>query len=286
MATGDRITYTGLVVVGAAAAVMSFAALAGLAAIAGVVGRMGPLRLAWLLPVAVDAYAATATGVWLRAGVSPATRSWARANALSAIAASVAGNATYHELTAGPSARTWVVVIVAAVPPLMLGAVVHTAVLVSGDRHLVPGQVPASDAGHVPLARSPGPAIGTDAAPGPDREERDRAGAGELTPSRSRLADRERRSAAGPDSVRRLALVADKAATASSPSRGTRAEQVMREHWKKERAAGREPSGAELDRVAGTNQYGRRVRRKLLAEEQQAGSAEPPDAAAAAEAMR
>ena len=290
MATGDRITYTGLVVVGAAAAVMSFAALAGLAAIAGVVGRMGPLRLAWLLPVAVDAYAATATGVWLRAGVSPATRSWARANALSAIAASVAGNATYHELTAGPSARTWVVVIVAAVPPLMLGAVVHTAVLVSGDRRPVPGQVPAPDAGHVPLARSPRPATGTDAAPapGPDREERDRAGAGELTPSRSRLADRERRSAAGPDSVRRLALVADKAATASSPSRGTRAEPVMREHWKKERAAGREPSGAELDRVAGTNQYGRRVRRKLLAEEQQTGSAEPADpvAAAAAEAMR
>jgi hypothetical protein len=76
MASGDRITCTGLVVVGAAAAVMSFAALAGLAAIAGLVGHLGPLRLAWLLPVAVDAYAATATGVWLRAGVSPATRSW------------------------------------------------------------------------------------------------------------------------------------------------------------------------------------------------------------------
>src|SRR5437899_4401932 len=175
MANSERLTYTGLVVVGAAAAVMSFAALSGLAGLAGVTGHFLWVRLSWLLPIAVDAYAATSTGVWLRAGVSPGTKAWARANALAAIAASVAGNAIFHELTAGPSARTWVVVIVAAVPPLMLGAAVHTAVLVSEERRPVPAPAPS-----VPAAR-PAAETRRAPAPGPDREERDRAGATETT---------------------------------------------------------------------------------------------------------
>jgi hypothetical protein len=40
------------------------------------------------------------------------------------------------------------------------------------------------------------------------------------------------------------------------------AEQVMWSHYQRERAAGRTPTGAELDRVAGTNNYGRRVLRR------------------------
>lgn len=39
------------------------------------------------------------------------------------------------------------------------------------------------------------------------------------------------------------------------------AEQLMRAHYKRERAQGRTPSGAELDRVAGTHNYGRRILR-------------------------
>ena len=39
------------------------------------------------------------------------------------------------------------------------------------------------------------------------------------------------------------------------------AEDVMWGYYKRERAAGRTPTGAELDRVAGTNNYGRRVLR-------------------------
>jgi hypothetical protein len=37
------------------------------------------------------------------------------------------------------------------------------------------------------------------------------------------------------------------------------AETIMWAHYERERAAGRTPTGAELDRVAGTNNYGRRV---------------------------
>jgi hypothetical protein len=40
------------------------------------------------------------------------------------------------------------------------------------------------------------------------------------------------------------------------------AEHVMWEHFRREQARGRTPSGAELDRVAGTNNYGRTVLRR------------------------
>lgn len=40
------------------------------------------------------------------------------------------------------------------------------------------------------------------------------------------------------------------------------AEQIMWNHLQRELARGRTPSGAELDRAAGTNNYGRRLLRK------------------------
>ncbi len=49
--------------------------------------------------------------------------------------------------------------------------------------------------------------------------------------------------------------------TASAPSGrgGRRAEEVMWAHYEQARREGREPTGPELDRVAGTNNYGRSV---------------------------
>lgn len=44
------------------------------------------------------------------------------------------------------------------------------------------------------------------------------------------------------------------------------AEQRMWLHYEQEAALGRRPSGAELDRVAGTHNYGRRVLRRWRAE--------------------
>jgi len=206
---------------------MSFAALAGLAALAGVRGEVGPLRLAWLFPIAVDAYAATATRVWLRSGTSKGTRDWARANALAAIAASMAGNAVYH--VDPSSARAWVVVAVAAVPPLMLGAVVHTAVLVSADRSRTTARAEAR--------------------------------------TQSRPQSRPEARHAVPDPAptspgRRLELV---------PAGRGGAERAMREHYDRERAAGRTPTGADLDRVGGTKDgYGRKLIRRWTAAEQSA----------------
>jgi hypothetical protein len=58
--------------------------------------------------------------------------------------------------------------------------------------------------------------------------------------------------------VVRLAVVSDEARPPAAPT----AEQRMWAYYVTERAKGRTPSGAELDRIAGTNNYGRRVLRR------------------------
>ncbi|WP_239310624.1 DUF2637 domain-containing protein [Frankia sp. Cj3] len=181
----DLSTYVGMLAVAVAAAVLSFSTLSGLAELAGVSGEVLGFKLAWLLPIAIDAYAVTATRVWLRNTATGHVRQYARSNAVGAIGLSVTGNGAYHFFaSAGVTSLTsvssgWLVVVtVSAVPPVILG--------------LVPVQ----------------------------RDE----------------------------------------------SKGA-AEKKMRDHWAAEGAQGRTPSGAKLDRVAGTRDYGRKVRRTLLAEE-------------------
>jgi hypothetical protein len=122
--TGERDWWVmaGMLIAAASAAVASFSGLRGLALIAG-----WPDRLAWLLPLTVDAYAMTSARVWLATSTrSTAARSFARANALGAIAASIAGNAAYHLVGAGLLAVSWpIVVVVGAVPAAVLGLTAH-----------------------------------------------------------------------------------------------------------------------------------------------------------------
>src|SRR5579859_3004207 len=87
----------GMVIAAASAAVASFTGLRGLALITG-----WPVRLAWLLPLTLDAYAMTSARVWLASTTrARRARRFARANAVGAIGASIAGNATYHAVTVG-----------------------------------------------------------------------------------------------------------------------------------------------------------------------------------------
>jgi hypothetical protein len=112
----------GMTVAAVSAAVASFAGLRGLAQVAG-----WPDRLAWLLPVTIDAYAMTSARVWL-AGTfaSSRARSFARANAIGAIATSIVGNAGYHLVATGLVAISWpIVVLVGAVPAAVLGLTAH-----------------------------------------------------------------------------------------------------------------------------------------------------------------
>jgi len=113
----------GMAIAAASAATASFTGLRGLALIAG-----WPERLAWLLPITIDAYAMTAARVWLSSGPhgERGARRFARANATGAIMASIAGNAVYHLAAAGLVVISWpVVVLVGAVPAAVLGLTAH-----------------------------------------------------------------------------------------------------------------------------------------------------------------
>ena len=112
----------GMTIAAVSAAVASFTGLYGLATVAG-----WPVRLAWLLPITIDAHAMTSARVWLASTTrSTAARRFARTNALGAIAMSITGNAAYHAIGAGLLDLSWpIVVLVGAVPAAVLGLTAH-----------------------------------------------------------------------------------------------------------------------------------------------------------------
>ena len=118
----DLWVMAGMLIAAASAAVASFTGLRGLALITG-----WPPRLAWLLPVTLDAYAMTSARVWLASTTGARrARRFARANAIGAITASIAGNATYHSVTVGlMHISPPIVVLVGAVPAAVLGFTAH-----------------------------------------------------------------------------------------------------------------------------------------------------------------
>jgi Protein of unknown function (DUF2637) len=122
----DGWVLTGIWFTAMSAAISSFSSLRTLAIFAG----WAPWS-AVLLPLTVDAYAATSTRVWLAGGTrSRRARRFARWNAAGAILLSLAGNATAHLIEAQLLAVSWVVVlVVGAVPPVILGLVAELAVL-------------------------------------------------------------------------------------------------------------------------------------------------------------
>lgn len=120
----DWLLAGGMLLVGLAAAASSFSGLFDLAF------RTGWMQeLCALLPLTVDAYAMTATRVWLAKSTrNPAARRWAKFNAIGAIAVSVAGNAIDHAVSAHVIPLGWpLVVAVSAIPPVVLGLLVHMA---------------------------------------------------------------------------------------------------------------------------------------------------------------
>jgi hypothetical protein len=141
----------GMLIAAASAAVASFTGLRGLALVSG-----WPQRLAWLLPVTLDAYAMTSARVWLAATTrTRRARRFARANAIGAISASIAGNATYHSVAAGLlRISPPIVILVGAVPAAVLGLTAHLhalrtlAVSEGGTESGAESAVPLDEDGH------------------------------------------------------------------------------------------------------------------------------------------
>lgn len=120
------LTMAGLAVVLAAAAVLSFAALRDLAIAVRV-----SVQLAFLLPIAVDAGAAVSCAVWLSPSARPDARRFACWLTWALLGATVVGNAAQLGMHANAVVPPWwVAVLVGAVPPAVVGGVVHLLVLV------------------------------------------------------------------------------------------------------------------------------------------------------------
>lgn len=89
--------------------------------------------LSWVWPVCLDAVAYTATRIWLSRNTDDSTRLYARRLALSGISLSLAANGLDLFLSVEKMAPIWgVVLLVGAIPPAMLAAVIHMLVMRRG----------------------------------------------------------------------------------------------------------------------------------------------------------
>jgi Protein of unknown function (DUF2637) len=129
-----------LVIVAAAAAVLSFDALRSLAELAGF-----SHDLSWLLPITIDAGAAAGTVAWLttRKGSSHV---FGRALALVLLSSSIVGNAGAHYMIQERVLPPWwFIAAISAVAPAVLGGVVHLAVLFARYVSTMPVRQPGDD---------------------------------------------------------------------------------------------------------------------------------------------
>lgn len=126
MTRRDPVTWVGLFIVLAAAAVLSFHAIRDLGITVGI-----PVELAWLLPIAVDAGAAVSCRWWLSPDVPDAARRFAQRMTWSLLAVSVVGNAAAGGLAAARIVPPWwAASVVFTVAAGVVGTTVHLAMLV------------------------------------------------------------------------------------------------------------------------------------------------------------
>jgi len=118
-------TWTGIAVVGVASAVLSFASLRDLA----ISCRVSP-TLAPLLPIVIDAGLALNTRAWLSRRSNSDAERYARRMTWALLGLTVAANAGHQGMVAHGVTPPWpVAVLVGAIAPAVLGAVVHLATL-------------------------------------------------------------------------------------------------------------------------------------------------------------
>jgi hypothetical protein len=228
------------------------------------------LDTAITLPVGMEAYAAFAIRVWLSGQVPDQARRFAKVSAITSLVVGWAGQGGYHLLAAADAeSAPWpVTLLVSSLPVAVLGmgaALVH--LIRAGHQR---GQAVADpDDPSAGVVRPAGGRESTGSAWVPGGRDRDSGGSGrELSSPGAATAG------AGETVERSAVVVSGEGAASRVREAGGSATEVARAYWDAERECGRTPSGAELDRVAGTQDYGRALRRRWLAEEDGSDSGE------------
>lgn len=86
--------------------------------------------LAWLLPVALDVYAAVSTAVWLNIPAGHEAAKPAARNARLAISLTIGGNALYHLVATGAFHVGWqLILVVSTLPPFIAERLLHLVAL-------------------------------------------------------------------------------------------------------------------------------------------------------------
>ncbi|HEV7580856.1 MAG TPA: hypothetical protein VGO77_10695, partial [Mycobacterium sp.] len=118
------------------------------------------LRVAWLMPVAVDGYVVVALVLWM-SPVPASVAAFAKKNTYGAAGIGIAAQSAYHLLaTQSATDQTWRVVLAAlvgALPPAVAGLAVHMRALIRRE-----GSTVNAAANAVPATVSPSPVTTTD----------------------------------------------------------------------------------------------------------------------------
>lgn len=148
----DQFGKRGMLVVGLAAAVLSFQIWVQLAQAVGftahwsisVFGLSLAFWIAWLYPVAIDVYALLVTREWLRSAPGSRLRKWAKTNSIGAIGLSFLGQGAFHAF-AGDQPPAWFVIAMGGMPPLIVGLTVHLYTMRGQVEESEPVQVRQAD---------------------------------------------------------------------------------------------------------------------------------------------
>lgn len=148
------------------------------------------VRLAWLLPVAVDGYVVVALVLWM-APVPPAVARFARTNTYAAALTGIAVQSAYHALMVWTSSsvvwRAVLAAVVGALPPAVAALAVHMRALIRRESAVAAPVAAAPLAAPVAQpAPTPAPAAPTTPTPSPSPAYAPVTQAHPVTPARPR----------------------------------------------------------------------------------------------------
>jgi len=138
----DPVAAAGMVVVAMAAAVLSFSTWVQLAESVGFTDFWqvfeAQVRLAWLLPLAVDCYTMTVIRVWLNSEPGSSVERFAKGNAIGGIGLTVTAQAVYHAFAAAGFDKAdlwWFAIVIGGIPPLLFGLAIDLYTRLRRARH-------------------------------------------------------------------------------------------------------------------------------------------------------